>query len=84
MPSERHIRRQIEWSDKLRQYGAIVELEKRIRIKRAKVVVDVYAEAEGKVFLIEIGNIDDEQKHHSNTGEGATFWHDDHGRYRRM
>lgn len=63
MPSERHIRRQIAWSDKLRQYGAIVELEKMVQIKKAKVIVDVCAKTEGKFFLIEIGNIDDSRKH---------------------
>lgn len=62
MPSERHINRQIQWRDTLRKYGANVSLERMIRIRGARVVVDVYAEIEGKISLIEIGNINDERK----------------------
>jgi len=62
MPSERHINRQIQWRDTLRKYGATVSLERTVHIRRARVVVDVYAEIEGKVFLIEIGDVDDDRK----------------------
>lgn len=62
MPSERHINRQIQWRDTLRKYGANVSLERTIRIKGARVVVDVYAEMEGKKFLVEIGEINDKRK----------------------
>jgi len=62
MPSERHIRRQIEWSEKLRKYGCKVSLEESIRVEGARVVPDVLAKAEGKTFIIEIGDIEDERK----------------------
>jgi len=62
MPSERHIRRQIEWSDKLKEFGCEVTLEESIEIEGARVVPDVLAKAEGKAFLIEIGDIGDERK----------------------
>lgn len=62
MPSERHINRQVQWRTELQKYGCNVSLERTVRIKGARVVVDVYAEVEGKAFLIEIGNIDDERK----------------------
>ena len=63
MPSERHMSRQFEWKNALQRYGANVELEKTVRIKGARVIVDVFAKVEGKTFLIEIGDINDDRKH---------------------
>lgn len=63
MPSERHLMRQVEWKNRLEKHGFTVFLEKPFDIKGAKVVVDVVALAEGKTFLIEVGNIEDERKH---------------------
>jgi len=84
MPSERHIRRQIAWSDELRQHGCDVKLEETVFIKNARVIVDVYAKAEGKTFLIEIGDIEDERKtalmqFHAQQNPNIEFIHEPYG-----
>jgi len=53
--------RQVEWKERLQRYGQ-VEVEKQLRIKGARVVIDVYAIIENKEFMIEIGDIEDERK----------------------
>ena len=63
MPSETHMRRQFQWKNALQRYGANVNLEQSLHIRRAKVIVDVIAKVERKTFLIEIGKINDERKH---------------------
>lgn len=62
LPSERHINRQVQWRTELQKYGCKVNLERTVHIRGAKVVVDVYAEVDDKIFLIEIGDIEDERK----------------------
>lgn len=62
MPREKHIVRQVQWKNRLQAYGCYVNLEKTIYINYAPVIVDVYAEVEGKTFLIEIGDIRDKRK----------------------
>ena len=62
MPREAHIERQVQWKNKLSEYGLKVNLEKTIYIQNAPVIVDVFAELEGKTFLIEIGDIEDKRK----------------------
>jgi len=62
LPREAHITRQIEWKNTLSKYGCSVSLERTVHIRGAQVIVDVYAEAEEKTFLIEIGDIDDKRK----------------------
>lgn len=61
MPREEHLVRQVEWKKKLEQYGK-VELEKQLSIRGAKIFADVYAQIEGKEFIIEVGDISDERK----------------------
>ena len=61
MPSEEHLVRQVEWKKKLEQYGK-VELEKQLSIRGAKIFADVYAQIEGKEFIIEVGDIGDDRK----------------------
>lgn len=85
MPSERHINRQIQWRDALRKYGANASLERTIRIKGARIVVDVYAEIEGKTLLVEIGNINDERKtalmqYYADENSEIEFIHEPYGK----
>jgi len=61
MPREEHLVRQVEWKKKLEQYSK-VELEKQLTIRGAKIFTDVYAQIEGKEFIIEIGDIGDDRK----------------------
>lgn len=61
MPREEHIMRQVTWKKRLEQYGK-VELEKQLVIRGARIVADVYAQIEGKEFIIEIGDIGDNRK----------------------
>jgi hypothetical protein len=62
LPREVHIIRQVQWKNRLQEYGCYVNLEKTIYINNAPVIIDVYAEVEGKTFLIEIGDIQDKRK----------------------
>jgi len=62
LPREKHIIRQVQWKNRLQEYGCYVNLEKTIYINNAPVIIDVYAEVEGKTFLIEIGDIQDKRK----------------------
>jgi len=62
LPREAHIERQVQWKNKLSKYGCRVNLEKTVYIRNAPVIVDVYAENEGKTYLIEIGDISDKRK----------------------
>jgi len=61
MPREEHLVRQVEWKKKLEQYGK-VELEKQLSIRGTKIFADVYAQIEGKEFIIEVGDIADGRK----------------------
>ncbi len=84
MPSEEHIDRQVRWRTKLQKYGCEVNLERTVYIRGAKVVVDVYAEVEGKTFLIEIGDINDERKtaliqYYAEDNPKIEFIHEDYG-----
>lgn len=62
MPREAHIERQVQWKTILQENGCNARLEKSIKIKGARVVVDVFVEFGGITYLIEIGDIDDERK----------------------
>ncbi len=62
LPREAHLERQVQLKNMLQKHGCHVKLEKTIDIENAKVIVDVYVKSEGKTFLIEIGNIDDNRK----------------------
>jgi len=62
MPREAHIERQVHWKTTLQKYGCKVTLEKTVHIRNAPVIVDVFAEVEGKKYLIEMGDIADKRK----------------------
>ena len=84
MPREQHIERQVHWKNKLQEYGENVQLEKTVYIKDAPVIVDVYAEIEEKIFLIEIGDIVDKRKialmqYYAELNPNIHFIHEDYG-----
>ncbi|HLE75126.1 MAG TPA: hypothetical protein VI864_03670 [Candidatus Bathyarchaeia archaeon] len=84
MPRQEHLMRQAEWKNTLEKYGCSVILEKTIRIKGAQIIADVYAETEGKTFLIEIGDIEDERKtalmqYHAEANSNIEFIHENYG-----
>jgi hypothetical protein len=62
MPREAHIERQVQRKNTLQKYGCNVTLEKIVYIRNAPVIIDVFAEVDGKKFLIEIGDIADKRK----------------------
>jgi hypothetical protein len=84
MPRQEHLIRQVEWKNTLEKYGCNVALEKIIQIKGARIITDVYAETEGKTFLIEIGGIEDERKtalmqYHADANPNIEFVHENYG-----
>lgn len=84
MPRESHIERQVYWKSTLQKYGCNVNLEKTIHIRGAPVIVDVFAEIDGKEFLIEIGNIADKRKNalmqfHAEKNPKIEFIHESYG-----
>lgn len=87
MPREQHIVRQVQWKNKLQEYGCSVNLEKRIYINKAPVIIDVYAEVEEKKFLIELGDIQDKRKIallelYSRQKHNTIFIHEEYGENR--
>ena len=84
MPREAHIERQVHWKNTLQKYGCNVNLERTVYIRNAPIIVDVYAEAEGKIFLIEIGDISDKRKialiqFYAEHDPNIEFIHEDYG-----
>jgi hypothetical protein len=83
LPSEEHIRRQIEWSERLQPFYD-VKLEEDMRIEGARVVVDVVAKYYDKTFLIEVGDINDDRKYalmkiYAENDPDVTFIHEPYG-----
>ena len=84
LPREAHIERQVQWKDTLSKYGCSVSLERTVNIRGANVIVDVYAQVGGKIFLIEIGDIDDKRKialmrFHAEQNPNIEFVHEEYG-----
>jgi len=61
MPREEHLIRQVEYKKALEKYG-YVHLEHSLEVEGKYIRADIYAEIEGKKYIIEIGDIDDEDK----------------------
>jgi hypothetical protein len=83
MPREEHLVRQVEWKKKLEQYGK-VELEKQLSIRGAKIFADVYAQIEGREFIIEVGDIGDDRKNallqlYAESKPNIVFIHESYG-----
>jgi hypothetical protein len=61
MPREEHLHRQIAWKEALSQFGE-THLEQSLTIRGAQIFTDVYAEIEGKEYIIEIADVADKRK----------------------
>ena len=61
MTRQEHHVRQMKWFEELGKYGK-AQIEPSVRIRKAEVFPDVYAEIDGKKYIIEIGDVDDQRK----------------------